>query len=181
MSGRSARFFGGPYPSLVFVESKASQSDLGSPSRQADPASVGRFHHIGYVVSSIEGAVAGMAKSLEADWDGAIIHDPLQTTRVAFLYPKIAANPVIELVEPVGPDSTVSRFLKRGGGLHHLCYEVDSVEQELERARARRDVIVRPPFPAAAFNQRKIAWVYTRTRLLIEYLEKDSNARDVAP
>ena len=40
----------------------------------------------------------------------------------------------IELLEPSGPDSPVGRFLqKRGEGIHHLCFLVDSVEESCRR------------------------------------------------
>ncbi|MGE0823366.1 MAG: methylmalonyl-CoA epimerase [Candidatus Binatia bacterium] len=42
----------------------------------------------------------------------------------------------IELLEPITPDSGVARFLeKKGGGLHHLCFETDNVEAELQGAK----------------------------------------------
>ena len=38
----------------------------------------------------------------------------------------------IELLKPLDPDSSVGRFLsKRGAGLHHVAYRVQSVEQTL--------------------------------------------------
>ena len=40
----------------------------------------------------------------------------------------------IELLEAVGPESPVARFLKdRGEGIHHLCFIVDSVEETCRR------------------------------------------------
>jgi methylmalonyl-CoA/ethylmalonyl-CoA epimerase len=56
--------------------------------------------------------------------------------------------------------------------LHHVCYVVDSLEQKLEESRAQRSLIVRSPVPAVAFGGRRIAWIYTRQKLLIEYLER---------
>jgi methylmalonyl-CoA/ethylmalonyl-CoA epimerase len=39
----------------------------------------------------------------------------------------------IELVEPLSDDSPVSNFLKkRGGGIHHIAYEVDDLEGQVE-------------------------------------------------
>ena len=130
------------------------------------------FHHVGYVVRSIQDAAAGFIASLGLQWDGRIIHDPLQTVCVSFFCPRAAGNPLIELVQPAGTGSAVHRFLERGGGLHHLCYEVDSLDRQLERSKANRDLIVRPPTPAVAFEGRRIAWVYTKNKLLVEYLEK---------
>jgi methylmalonyl-CoA/ethylmalonyl-CoA epimerase len=130
------------------------------------------LHHVGYVVPSIQGAAEGFVRSLALQWDGRIVHDPLQTVYVSFFEPCAAGNPVIELVEPEGNGSAVHKFLQRGGGLHHLCYEVDSLERQLEWTRTNRDLIVRQPQPAVAFDGRRIAWVYTRNKLLVEYLER---------
>jgi methylmalonyl-CoA/ethylmalonyl-CoA epimerase len=132
------------------------------------------FHHIGFVVASIEASVQGFLDSLQARWDKKIFHDPNQVVRVAFLRGKHAGNPLFELVEPAGEKSPVIPFLKRGGGLHHLCYEIDSLENQLALSRAQGGLVVRPPLPAVAFAGRRIAWVYTRNKLLIEYLEREA-------
>jgi methylmalonyl-CoA/ethylmalonyl-CoA epimerase len=136
----------------------------------------GALHHIGFVVASIREAVQGFAESIEAEWDGEIIHDRNQVVRVTFLRGKSAADPLLELVEPAGDKSPALSFLKRGGGLHHLCYQVDSLEEQLKLSRSRGGLIARAPLPAAAFGGRRIAWVYTRNKLLLEYLE----SREVA-
>jgi len=127
------------------------------------------LHHLGYIVKSIEKSAAKFVRSLALDWDGKIIHDSLQTVKVSFFTPRFPNNPVIELVEPEGPQSKVQDFLNRGGGLHHICYEVDSLDKQLQWSKANLDLIVRPPLPAVAFAGRKIAWVYTQAGLLVEY------------
>ena len=132
----------------------------------------GTFHHVGYVVASIQDVVQRYAQAIDADWDGAIIHDPNQMVRVTFIRGKIAADPLIELVEPAGDKSPVLSFLNRGGGIHHICYVVDSLEKQLEACRSKGILVVRPPLPAAAFGNRRIAWVCTTDRFLIEYLER---------
>jgi methylmalonyl-CoA/ethylmalonyl-CoA epimerase len=132
----------------------------------------GTFHHVGFVVASIQNSVKGFAESLEAEWDGVITHDPNQVVRVTFLRSRSAADPLFELIEPAGEKSPVIPFLNKGGGLHHLCYEVTDLEKQLASIRAQGGLITRPPMPAAAFGGRRIAWVYTRGKLLIEYLER---------
>jgi methylmalonyl-CoA/ethylmalonyl-CoA epimerase len=131
----------------------------------------GTFHHVGFVVASIQDSVQSFAASLDATWDGEIIHDPNQLVRVTFLHGKHAADPLVELVEPAGEKSPVLSFLQRGGGLHHICHQVDNLEEQLRRSRAAGGLITRPPLPAVAFGGRRIAWVYTKNKLLIEYLE----------
>ncbi len=130
-----------------------------------------KFHHVGYVVKNIEKEVRGVSRSLGATWDQKVIHDPLQGARVTFLRTPATGDAQIELVEPAGNDSPVSRFLQKGGGLHHLCYEVMDLAEHLKFMRAAGCVVVRPPLAAAAFENRLISWVFTRERLLLEFLE----------
>jgi methylmalonyl-CoA/ethylmalonyl-CoA epimerase len=43
----------------------------------------------------------------------------------------------VELLRPLSADTAVGKFLaRRGPGLHHVAYRVDSVEQALEALRA---------------------------------------------
>jgi len=132
----------------------------------------GTFHHVGFVVASIQEIVQSFVQSLDAEWDGRIIHDPNQAVRVTFLRGKNPADPLFELVESAGEKSPVLSFAQKGGGLHHVCYVVDSLDVRLTQCRSQGMIVVRPPLPAAAFGGRRIAWVYTRDKLLVEYLER---------
>jgi len=130
-----------------------------------------RLHHVGYVVRSIREVADRFAQSVAASWDQKIIHDPLQDAKVAFLAGIAQEFPLVELVEPASEASPVTNFLKKGGGLHHLCYEVASLDKQLEFSQTIGALIVRPPLPAVAFAGRRIAWVYTKDRLLLEFLD----------
>jgi methylmalonyl-CoA/ethylmalonyl-CoA epimerase len=130
------------------------------------------FHHVGYVVSSIAQVGQDFARSLGAEWDGAIIHDPLQEARVTFMRCAGPESPAVELVEPAGDTSPLHKVVAKGGGLHHVCYEVDSLDAQLVQSRAAGCLVVKNPLPAVAFGSRRIAWVYTRQKLLVEYLER---------
>jgi methylmalonyl-CoA/ethylmalonyl-CoA epimerase len=61
--------------------------------------------------------------------------------------------------------------LQKGGGLHHLCYEVENLTEHLKVRKAVGCMVVRAPLPAAAFGNRLIAWMWTREKLLLEFLE----------
>jgi methylmalonyl-CoA/ethylmalonyl-CoA epimerase len=130
------------------------------------------LHHIGFVVASIAESAERLTRWIQGSWDGRVFHDPVQTVQVTFLQPRQPQEPLLELVEPDGEQSRVVAFLKRGGGLHHLCYEVDHLETQLRQSRAAGGLIVLSPAPAVAFGGRQIAWVYTREKLLLEYLER---------
>jgi len=108
---------------------------------------------------------------MNGSWDGEILHDPIQRVKVSFL--SLPGTEVqMELVEPAGEQSPVRVFLEKGGGLHHLCYEVEDCTQAMAAVRQRGGMIVRRPQPAVAFGGRRIAWILTSEKLLVELLER---------
>jgi methylmalonyl-CoA/ethylmalonyl-CoA epimerase len=131
-----------------------------------------RLHHFGYIVADVDSAMPLWEASLGARRVSATIHDPLQKVYVAFLQPSSGDGVQVELVAPAGEGSPVAKALARGGGLHHVCYEVDDLGAHLAEMTARKAVVIRPPKPAAAFSGRRIAWVVTRERLVMEFLER---------
>jgi len=133
-----------------------------------------RLHHVGFVVESVETSAPAFARSIGATTVSQVFHDPLQRVNVLFLYPP--GSPAIELISPPAADrssSPVTSFLGRGGGLHHICYEVADLDQQITEMQSRRALVVRPPKPAVAFDGRRIAWVMTAEKLLIEYVESE--------
>jgi methylmalonyl-CoA/ethylmalonyl-CoA epimerase len=130
-----------------------------------------RLHHMGFVVADIATAMPAFVRSMAAEWDGQIFEDPLQKAKVAFMTTR-PGDAQIELVQPAGENSPVQRFLLQGGGMHHLCYEVASLEAELTSFRSRGAAIASRPKPAVAFGGRRIAWVITSEKFLVELLEQ---------
>jgi len=133
------------------------------------------LHHVGFVVADIQTGMTAFCLSLNATWDGCIFEDPHQRVKVAFLTLR-PGDALIELVEPAGEGSPVAPFLQKGGGLHHVCYEVGDLEQGLAEFKGRGALLVRRPKPAVAFAGRRIAWVLTAEKLLVELLEKGTAA-----
>lgn len=130
-----------------------------------------RLHHMGFVVADIAAAMPSFVRSMAAEWDGQIFEDPLQKAKVAFMTTR-PGDAQIELVQPVGENSPVARFLQQGGGMHHLCYEVADLETELAAFRSRGAAIASRPKAAVAFGGRRIAWVITSEKFLVELLEE---------
>jgi len=130
------------------------------------------LHHVGHVVASIQDSIERYRIALGALSVSEVFEDPTQRARVAFLALPTPGLVQFELVEPATPDSPVSRFLEKGGGLHHLCYEVDDLEAQIRWMKSQRALLIRSPKPAVAFSGRRIAWVRTADALLIEYLER---------
>jgi methylmalonyl-CoA/ethylmalonyl-CoA epimerase len=134
------------------------------------------LHHIGYIVASIEESLERYRFAVGATAVSAIFEDPIQKSRVIFLQLPVEGSVHFELVQPSGPDSPVSRFLEKGGGLHHLCYEVDDLSEKIQSMKSQRALLIRSPKPAVAFGGRRVAWMRTPDSLLIEYLERQTPA-----
>jgi methylmalonyl-CoA/ethylmalonyl-CoA epimerase len=136
-----------------------------------------RLHHIGYVVASIAEGLQRWESALSVRLVSPRHADEIQRAIVLFL--ELPDGVKLELVEPLTSDSPVNGFLSKGGGLHHLCFEVDSLEQQIQHMRQHHAVLVRRPQPAVAFAGRRIAWMMTRDRLLVEYLEREAQAQAI--
>jgi methylmalonyl-CoA/ethylmalonyl-CoA epimerase len=81
---------------------------------------------VGIATPSIDAAVALYRDRLGATVIGAPFDLPAQGVRVCFVD---TPNSQIELLEPLGDDSPIARFLAKNpaGGQHHICFEVPDV------------------------------------------------------
>jgi len=69
----------------------------------------------------------------------------------------------IELLEPTGPDSPIAVFLeKRGQGIHHLCIQVDNIEDALARMKARGMRLIDETWRLGA-GGKKVAFVHPKS------------------
>ena len=66
-------------------------------------------------------------------------------------------NVFIELIEPAEENSPISSFIANGGGFHHLCFEVDNIQKEIETmVKNGACIIVKP---VKGFDDRLIAFL----------------------
>jgi len=128
------------------------------------------LHHTGLLVKDVAQAAAHYVEVLGYRLESEPIDDPVQTARVQFLRLPGATH-WLELVAPLGPESKLANALTKGGGLHHLCYEVADIVTATAHFRAAGCMVISEPVAAAAFPGRRIAWLMDRQRLLFELLE----------
>jgi len=91
---------------------------------------LGRLNHVGVATPSIERSVAHYRSILGAVDVQAPIHMPEHGVKVCFVDTPHGGTQ-IELIEPLGPESPIARFLERNpaGGQHHLCFEVPDIAE----------------------------------------------------
>ncbi|HEV2746885.1 MAG TPA: methylmalonyl-CoA epimerase [Allosphingosinicella sp.] len=100
---------------------------------------LGRINHVGVATPSIEQSIALYRDLLGATAIGEPFDLPAQKVRVCFVD---TPNSQIELLEPLGEDSPIARFLEKNpaGGQHHVCFEVPDIhaaKAEMEAKGAR--------------------------------------------
>jgi methylmalonyl-CoA/ethylmalonyl-CoA epimerase len=95
---------------------------------------IGRLNHVAIAVPDLASATATYRDQLGATVS-APIDQPEHGVRVVFIS---LPNTKIELLEPLGADSPIGKFLARNpdGGIHHLCYEVADIEAARDTLKA---------------------------------------------
>jgi methylmalonyl-CoA/ethylmalonyl-CoA epimerase len=128
--------------------------------------------HVGVAVPALGPATETLATLFGYRVISGPFDDPLQKVSVNFLTQSDNDVAEIELIAPLSDDSPITSMLAKGsGGAYHLCFETTDIEQALVHAKNNGCIIVSPAVPAVAFNGRKIAWIYTRSRQLFELVE----------
>lgn len=141
----------------------------------ADQGMRRRLHHVGLVVPKIREAAESFEKWLGVSETTIPFDDSTQKVRVQFVH--AGYGTFIELIEPASMGSPVDRFLSdRGGGLHHLAFEVPDFDRALQEAQCGGARLVTRPW--IGFEGRRLAFVMPRQgpRLLVELVQRYSGS-----
>lgn len=95
---------------------------------------LGRLNHVAIAVKDLAGASAIYSGML-----GARLSAPqaLPEHGVTVVFVELP-NTKIELLEPLGADSPIAKFLEKNadGGIHHICYEVEDIIVARDKLKA---------------------------------------------
>lgn len=92
---------------------------------------IGRLNHVAIATQDLESASAFYRDILGAEVSSPVDLPEHGVTTVFVTLP----NSKIELLTPLGAHSPIQKFLtaKPEGGIHHLCYEVEDIENAQEK------------------------------------------------
>jgi len=121
-------------------------------------AVVKKINHIAIAVNDVENALVFWRDALGLEVDH--IEDvPSQKSEVVFIP---VGGSEIELVHPTSQDTGVAKFIQeKGGGMHHLCLEVDDIDEMLNNLKARGVSLINET--ALELTGRKMAFVHPKS------------------
>lgn len=96
---------------------------------------IGRLNHVAIAVSDIAKASKVYRDTLGAEVSAKVAQPDHGVSTVFITLP----NTKIELLEPLGSDSPIAKFLERNpdGGIHHVCYEVPDIRDARDKLKAQ--------------------------------------------
>jgi len=96
---------------------------------------IGRLNHVAIAVSDIVKASKVYRDTLGAEVSAKVAQPDHGVSTVFITLP----NTKIELLEPLGSDSPIAKFLERNpdGGIHHVCYEVPDIRVARDKLKAQ--------------------------------------------
>ena len=82
----------------------------------------------------------------------------------------------IELLEPMSPDSPISKFIeKRGEGIHHIAFDVEDILAEMERLK-REGFVLLDDQPKQGADNKLVCFIHPKSAdgVLIELCQSKS-------
>jgi methylmalonyl-CoA/ethylmalonyl-CoA epimerase len=129
------------------------------------------LHHLGIAVDDLDAAIL-----VYSDLFGATLEhrERVEDQGVEAASLRVGESR-IELLQPLGPDTPVGRFLaKRGPGMHHMAFEVEDLTTELARLKAH-DVLLIDEQPRRGMFGLQVAFVHPEATggVLAEFVGND--------
>ncbi|MEM3618057.1 MAG: methylmalonyl-CoA epimerase [Candidatus Bathyarchaeia archaeon] len=116
--------------------------------------------HVGVAVKNLDEAISVYRGILGFKLLGVHV---LAERKVKVAFFSTGGETQIELLEPLGSDSPVAKFLEsRGEGIHHIAVKVDNIEKTLEELK-RKGVTLVDEKPRTGAEGKKIAFVHPKS------------------
>lgn len=136
---------------------------------------VGRLNHIGIATPDIAATRASYAALYGLEKATEIKDFPELGVKVCFV---TTGNTELELLEPLGPESPVNKFLEKNpkGGQHHLCFEVEDILAARDAMQAKGATILGTGEPYIGAHGVPVVFVHPKDThgVLIELMQQPS-------
>ena len=135
--------------------------------------------HICIAVRSIEAAVTRLGPLLGYEPRTRKVTNTRQKVNVLFM--SRAGSLDLKLIEPSGEDSPLWASLRKGEGLHHICFRTDDTTAALAELQSKGLRVLAPPAPGEAFDDGLIAFGFAGCGLNVELIDTDRRRDELEP
>ena len=119
----------------------------------------GRIDHVGVAVEDIDAALA----LYEQGYEMPLVHRETVTEQGVEAVLLDVGDGHVELLQPLGPETAVGKFLsRRGPGLHHVAYAVEDIDAALERIAAAGIELIDAK-PRIGIRESRVAFLHPRS------------------
>jgi methylmalonyl-CoA/ethylmalonyl-CoA epimerase len=133
--------------------------------------------HVAIAVRSVEAAAERLCSLFGYRRATTPVTNSRQQVNVLFL--SRAGSIDLKLIEPATPESPLWDFVRKGGGLHHLCFQVPDVAAGCAELAGKGARVIAPPAPGEAFDDHLIAFCYVGLGLNVELVDTDERRNRV--
>ena len=130
-----------------------------------------QIDHIAVAVRSIDAAAERLSALLGYVRKTTKVTNSRQKVNVVFLSKQASLD--IKLIEPSDAESPLWDFVRKGGGLHHLCFKVPDVATACAELAGKGARVIAQPAPGEAFDDHLIAFLYLGLGLNVEVIDTD--------
>jgi methylmalonyl-CoA/ethylmalonyl-CoA epimerase len=131
-----------------------------------------KIEHIGIAVEDLNVAIPIYEKLFDVScYKQEVVAS--EAVKTAFF---LLGDAKLELLEATEPNSPIAKFLeKRGSGFHHIAFEVDNIEKEIERLQKEEFSLLHMT-PKDGADNKRIAFLHPKSGLgmLIELCQEKS-------
>ena len=136
-----------------------------------------QLDHVCIAVRSIDAAVARLCPLLGYAPRTRKVTNTRQKVNVQFLSREGSLD--LKLIEPSCEDSPLWQSLRKGEGLHHICFRTHDTVDALKELEGRGLRVLAPPAPGEAFDDGLIAFGFAGCGLNIELIDTDRRRDEV--
>jgi methylmalonyl-CoA/ethylmalonyl-CoA epimerase len=121
---------------------------------------IGKLNHVAIATPDLDKAIAIYRDVLGAKLSAPMAQPAHGVTTVFVELP----GSKIELLAPLGDNSPIANFLSRnpGGGVHHLCFEVDDIIAARDRLLAQGARLAGAPEPKTGAHGKPVLFLHPK-------------------
>lgn len=130
--------------------------------------------HICFAIKSLEEGIAHWSNVFGYKQFTDVVENSRQGVKVVFLSKEDSLS--IKLIEPLAGNESLMKFVRQGGGYHHIGFKCDDIAEQMEELKAKGLRTLVAPQPGEAFNNHDIAFMRARYGLNFELIDTDERA-----